>query len=106
MSGPFYNVVPQYDELAFGSITASTAGTAHTLQTLTRDRRTIVIVSNLNAEVGITMDGVQKGHVPANGTVSFDLGSNSQSWSSGTVIGVFHRGTAPTTAGRIGITAL
>lgn len=106
MSGPFYAVVPQYGELAYTAVDGTDAATADAVITLTRDRRTIIIVSNLNAEVMVTHDASDFVHVPANGTVALDLGSNSLAFASGTVLKVYHRGTAPTSSGRIGITAL
>lgn len=105
MSVPFYRIVPQYAELAFGSVTATTAGTATTISTLTRDRRAIVIVSNLNTEVMVTFGGADFVHIPASGTVALDLGSNALSFAKDVILGVYHRGVAPA-SGRIGITAL
>jgi len=103
--GPFFDVTQQYGELAYTAVTHSSAGTADTVITLSTDKRLVTIVSNLNVEVMVTKNGANFAHIPATSAVSFDLGTNNFCYAKGTVFGVYHRGTAPTTSGRIGITA-
>lgn len=102
----FYNVVPEQSELVYSSVTATTAGTANAILTLGRDRRIILISNNLNTETMITLNGVNYLALPSNTSHSLDLGTNSMSFLKGSIVGVYHRGVAPTTSGRISVTAL
>lgn len=102
----FYNVVPNFGILPYSSVTSTTQGTATTIVTLTRDTRTILVSNSLNAEVNLTLSGVAFAYLPANVSMTIDLGSNNHSFANGATVGVYHLGVAPTTSGNIAVTAL
>ena len=97
--------LPQFGEVAFGTVTHTTAATADTILTLTGPRRILLVTNSLDKEVYLTWAGVKKFYLPALGAISIDFGTNSLQANDAVVIGVYHLGVAPT-VGRIAISAL
>ena len=99
-----YKSVAQYGDVAFGTVTHTTAATADTIATLTADRRLLLFMNSLDKDCIITIDGVAKYALPAFYSFTLDLGSDALAMASGTVIGIYYRGVAPT-VGNISVSA-
>lgn len=101
-----YNVVPgAFPVVSYASVTATTAGSATTLGTLTRLCRQLAVVSKLDADMWITMDGVALLPLPATTSVVLDAGSDGSKYPTGTVFGVYCMSGTPT-SGWIGVAPL
>jgi len=88
--------IPESGELAFGSITAATAGTANPVLTLVKDSVSLGFENTTDVQLVVTINLVQKKRVPANSFRIIDLGTNKSRLAAGTVIGVFRAAGAPT----------
>jgi hypothetical protein len=88
----YKRVTHQRGELAFGSITAATAGTANTVLTATKDAVVVSIENTTNAELIITKGGADFKRVPAGSFRVFDFRSDAVALSAGTW-GVYRSGT-------------
>lgn len=101
---PNYATTPQTARVAFGSVTASTAGTANTVLTVSGGRRILVCTNSLNQETELTWAGSDFLYLPASSSVAVDLGTNGLQAANGVVVGVYHLGVAPT-SGKLGCSA-
>lgn len=87
---------PQYARLAAASVTASTAGTANTILTLTGRRRLVVCTGSLDTETILTYNGANWLFLPAGASVAVDLSASGLTFADSKVIGVYYL-VAPTT---------
>lgn len=95
-------VTHQSVRLAFGSVTATTAGGANTLLTLTRCATILSVYNSLNQDVWITKNGVNWVPLPAGQSFCEDLHANANRHIVGDVFGVYRAASAPT-SGMIGM---
>ena len=101
-----YKVVPgAFPVVSYASVTATTIGSATTLGTLTRLCRQLALVSKLNADTWITMDGVNLIPLPALASVVLDAGADGSAYPLGTVFGVYCMSGTPT-SGWVGVAPL
>ncbi len=101
----YFSVTPQFGDVAYTVVTHSTAATADTVITLSSHKRVLTITSTLDKAVIITKGGADFHAIPPNTVIGFDLGPSEMQFASGSVLGVYHRGVAPT-QGNLSITAL
>lgn len=93
-----FEVTPQFDELAFGSITANSAGTANALQTWTKNKALAEIVNTTNVDLIVTHNGAAWRRVPAGKSAVINLRTNGVMMggnAAGVVVGVYCPGAAP-----------
>ena len=97
----------QYARVAAASVTSGNATVTSTfpVMTLARDTRLISVLSSLNADCSITLNGVETFRLESGDKFLLDLGSDSFYMAAGTVIGIFQNGSVPT-SGSIRITAI
>ena len=95
---------PQYGRLAAASVTASSAGTANTVITLSGRRRIVVCTNSLNAETILTYNGSNWIFVPSSTSVAIDLSASGLTLSDSKVVGVYYVTGAPA-SGSIACTA-
>lgn len=98
-------IQPVVGTLAAASVTASTAGTAITLVTCTRDHKVLLVPSTLNQDCMLTYNGADLCPLFANLSATIDLRSNELEMRATRIIGIYHLGAAPTT-GRVGASLL
>jgi hypothetical protein len=94
-------IQPVVATLAAASVTASTAGTAITLVTCTRDHKVLLLPNTLNQDCMLTYNGADFCPLLAGQPVAVDLRTNELEMRATRVIGIYHLGVAPTT-GRVG----
>ena len=102
-----YAVSPQSGGLLAASVTATTAATANTLLTLTRQATMIRIPSDLNNPVMVTIStsgtaagAVDTQYLPSGASAVLDVASDKMFIPVGSVVGVYYTGSAPS-SGRI-----
>lgn len=101
----FATATPQFGELAYTSVTHTTAATADTVITISGPRRVLIVTNSLDKEVYLTWAATKKFYLPASTSMTIDLGTNTLQANDAVVIGVYHLGVAPT-VGRIAASAL
>ena len=96
---------PQFAALAFGAITGTTAATANTILTLTRDQMSLKVVNSTDVDLIVTSQipsattaaAVAIDIFKAGTTTIMDLTTNNRKLTSGAILGVYRRSGAPTT---------
>jgi hypothetical protein len=101
----FFYMSPQQSAVACTTITNSTAATAHTLITLSRDRRLFVFTNSCDQPVVITYNAVAMVELPAGVGVAIDLKAGELAGEYNKVVGVYKVSSTPT-AGRLSASAL
>lgn len=90
MSPKSDKVTHQFNSLAFGSITGTTAGTAIALLTLTKEARILSFENTTNLEVIVTRDGTDFWRLKAStGAISLDVSAAGGVYRAGEVFGVY-----------------
>jgi Asp/Glu/hydantoin racemase len=98
-------IQPVVGVLAAASVTASTAGTAITLVTCTRDHKLLLVPNTLNQDCMLTYNGADLFPLLSGLPAVIDLRANELDARAARVVGIYHLGVAPTT-GRVGATLL
>lgn len=98
-------IQPVVGTLAAAAVTATTAGTAITLATCTRDHKMLLVPNTLNQDCMLTYNGADFCPLLAGQAVTVDLRSNELEVRATRVIGIYHLGVAATT-GRVGASLL
>lgn len=97
-------ISPQYNRLAFGSVTGTNAGTANAIITLNADRSILQVVNSLNSDTSLTYGGVEYWRLEAGDSFIIDLRPSALKLLATKVIGIFYN--VVPTSGSIRVTAI
>lgn len=97
-------VVRCAEVIEYSAVTGTDESTADTVATLTGAGFILLLANKLSHDCWLTRDGEKFAFLPANTPMVFDFSANrDRCLHGGTVLGIFHLGTAPT-SGRLGVT--